>query len=195
MRIRPDQALHRRHGLFGAAKLVVRPRHLVQDLVAVLVARIVLEELFIKGDRLERTRRIRAAGQHSRPRGVGAVARRYPVLRGRALLEVLIGFARCGAGGLRGQIGRRLLPLFACLGGLRGGHRTRLAVARTDAELLLELQVRKATHRFRRHLRFGRLFEKAPVALHGLIEALLDRHLLQVRVHVTQLRQRLHLVM
>src|SRR6266705_6867956 len=31
--IRPDQALHGRHGLFGPAQLLVRPRHLIEDLV------------------------------------------------------------------------------------------------------------------------------------------------------------------
>src|SRR2546426_8726587 len=32
--------------------------------------------------------------------------------------------------------------------------------------------------------------EEAPVVLHGLLEALLDLHLLHVRAHDTQLRQR-----
>ena len=76
MRIRPDQALHRRHGLFGPTQLVVRPRHLIEDLVAVLVARVILEQLLIEGDRLERARGIHAGRQRARLRGVGAAARR-----------------------------------------------------------------------------------------------------------------------
>src|SRR5215475_4311675 len=43
MRIGANQALHRIDGLFGSAELVVRPRHLIENLVAVLVTGILVE--------------------------------------------------------------------------------------------------------------------------------------------------------
>jgi hypothetical protein len=53
IRIRADQALHGFHGLFGAAEFVVRPRHLIEDLVAVLVTGVLGEQADHRGDRLE----------------------------------------------------------------------------------------------------------------------------------------------
>ncbi len=190
MWIRPDQALHGGHGLFGPAQLLVRPRHLIEDLVAVLVTWIVLEQPFIEGDRLERTRRIHVNAHRVRGRGAGVAARPSPAVRGRALLEILIGFPRGGAGDRRGRMGRAGLRARGCLCEQRGGQLPRPAVARAYTELLLDLQVRETAHRLRSHRGLRCLLEEAPVALHGLIEALLDRHLLQVRGHLAQIRQR-----
>src|ERR1700757_1543299 len=44
MRIRANQALHCIDGLFGAAELVVGPRHLIENLVAVFVTGVVVEQ-------------------------------------------------------------------------------------------------------------------------------------------------------
>ena len=190
MRIRADQALHGLDGLFGAAELVVRPRLLIEDLVSVLVIRVLGQQPVIESDRLEWTLGIGASAHRVRRRGAGVAARQDPALRGRAPLEILIGFPRAGAGDRRGRIGRAGLRARERLGGLRGGHFPRPGVARAYPELLLELQVRETPHRLRRHRGLRCLLEEAPVVLHGLIEALLDLHLLHVRAHVTQLRQR-----
>ena len=85
-------------------------------------------------------------------------------LRGRAPLEILIGFRRAGAGGRRGRIGRAVLPTASACAGSGRGHLPRLAVARAYAELLLELQVRETPHRLRSHRGLRRLLEEAPVA-------------------------------
>src|SRR5207247_7733304 len=124
------------------------------------------------GDRLECTRGI-CARAHRAGRGAGVAVRGYPPLRGRAPLEILIGFQEAGAGDRRGRMGRVDLPARGRLGGLRSGYFPRLAVARAYAELPLELQVRETPHRLRSHRRLRCLLEEAPVALHGLVEALL----------------------
>jgi hypothetical protein len=185
-RIGADQALHSLHGVFGPAELVVGPRLLVEDLVAVLVARVLAEQPVIEGDRLEWTRGIYGRASRARRR---VAATEYPELRGRALLEFLVRFPHAGAGD-RGRIGRVRLRAQRCRSWLRGGHFPWLAVARAQTELLLDLQVRETPHGLRSHRRFRCLLEEALVALHGLIEALLDRRLLHVRAHVAQLRQR-----
>ena len=76
------------------------------------------------------------------------------------------------------------------LSGLRGGHLPPLAVACVNAELLLDFQVRETTHCLRCHRSLRCFIEETAVVLHGLIEALLYLHLLNVRVHITQVGQR-----
>src|SRR5262252_7993519 len=66
MGIRADQALHCLDGLFGAAELVVRPRHLIEDLIAVLVAGVLGEQPIVESDRLEWTFGICTSGQRVR---------------------------------------------------------------------------------------------------------------------------------
>ena len=60
------------------------------------------------------------------------------------------------------------------LGGFRGGHLSRLAVARAQPELLLDLQVRKTPHRLRGH-RAERLLDALEVAVHDLLLELLKQ--------------------
>src|SRR3979411_2489463 len=55
IRIGAYHALHGFHGLFSATEFVIRSRHLVEDLVAILILWVLLEQLFIERDRLERT--------------------------------------------------------------------------------------------------------------------------------------------
>ena len=192
MRIRAYQALHRFHGLIGAAEFVVRPRLLIEDLVSVLVIRVLGQQPVIESDRLEGTRGSCISAHRPRRRGASVAARQDPALRGRAPLEILIGFPQAGAGDRRGRIGPVGLRARECLGGLRVGHFPRPGVARAYPELLLDLQVRETPHRLRSHRGLRCLLEEAPVVVHGLIEALLDLHLLHVRARVTQLRQRPH---
>src|SRR5207237_5790935 len=52
-RILADQALDGFHGLIGAAEFVIRPRHLIEDLVAVPVAGVLGEQPIVESDRLE----------------------------------------------------------------------------------------------------------------------------------------------
>src|SRR5258707_15005207 len=85
MRVRADQALHGFDGLFGAAELVVRPRLLIEDLVALFVVRVLGQQPVVEGDRLERTRGI-GVRPHS--------SSRVPALRGRPQLEILFGLGR-----------------------------------------------------------------------------------------------------
>src|SRR5215471_11776560 len=55
MRIRVDQAFHCLDGLFGAAEFVVRPSHLIEDLVTVLVTGVLGEQPIVESDRFEWT--------------------------------------------------------------------------------------------------------------------------------------------
>src|SRR5437016_7505210 len=137
MRILADQALHGRDGLFGAAELVVRPRFLVEDLVSLLVIRILVQQPVIESDRLEGT--VGISAHRVRRRGLGVTARHDSGLRCRAPLEILIGFLQTSAGSRRGRIGTAGLRAREYLGGLRGGHFPRLDGARAYPELLLEL--------------------------------------------------------
>src|SRR5215468_2066196 len=189
MRIRADQALHCLDGLFRTAELVVRPRHLIEDLVAVLVTGVFGKQPIVDSDRLEWTIGICAITHRDRWRGAGAITRQNSGLRCRSPLEILIGFVQTSCSvriGTAGSWAREYL------GGLRGGQFPRLGVARTYPELLLDLQVREAPHGFRSHCSLRCLLEESAVLLHGLIEALLDLHLLHVGTHVPQLRQRPH---
>src|SRR5437899_1160098 len=190
MRIRADQALHCLDGLFGAAEFVVRPRHLIEDLVAVLVTGVFGEQPIVKSNCLEWTFGICASAHRVRRGSASVTDCQDSGLRGRAPLEILIGFFYTRTGSWRGGI--RTPGPRACeyRGGLRSGHFPRLGVARANPELLLKLQVREAPHRLRSHRGLRCLLKEAPVLLHGLIEALFDFHFLQVRTHVPQLRQR-----
>src|SRR5947209_14196842 len=151
MRIRADQALHGRDGLFGAAELVVRPRFLVEDLVSLLVIRILVQQPVIESDRLEWTVGICASAHRVRRRGAGVTARKDSGLRCRAPLEILIGFLQTCAGSRRARIGTAGPRAREYRGGLRSGHFPRLGVARAYPELLFELQVRETPHRLRSH--------------------------------------------
>src|SRR5216684_6327415 len=53
--IRANHALHGFHGLFSATEFVIRSRHLIEDLVTILILWVLLEQLFIERDRLKRT--------------------------------------------------------------------------------------------------------------------------------------------
>src|SRR5205807_4444650 len=190
MRIRANQALHCLDGLFGAAELVVRPRHLIEDLVAVLVTGVFGEQPIVESDRLQWTFGICARAHRVRRGSASVTAHQDSGLRGRAPLEILIGFPQTYAGSCRDRIRTAGPRAREYRGGLRSGHFPRLGVARANTELLLELQVREAPHRLRSHGGLRCLLEEAPILLHGLIEALLDLHFLQVRTHIPQLRQR-----
>ena len=189
MRIRAYQAFHGVHGLFGAAELVVRPRHLIENLVAVLVTGVFGEQPIIESDRLEWTDGICAGAKWVRREGV---VRQVLTLRGRAPLEILIGFLQAGGGGRRVRISIAGQRVRQCLGGLRSGHFPRLSVARAYPELLLELQVRETPDRLGSHRGLRCLIEETPVVEHGLIEALLDLEVLHVGAHLMQVRQRPH---
>ncbi len=75
------------------------------------------------------------------------------------------------------------------VGLFRRRHFLDLAVP-ADTELLLDLQVRESPHCFRRHLGPRRFLEVPPVALHGLFEALLDLHFLDVGLDIVKRRER-----
>src|SRR5204862_7769774 len=95
MWIRAYQALHGFHGLIGAAEFVVCPRHLIEGLVAVVVTGVLGEQPIVESDCLEWTLGIRA----------GVAARRDPAIRGRAGLDILVGFPQAGDGSGRGRVG------------------------------------------------------------------------------------------
>ena len=141
IRIRADQALHGFHGLIGAAEFVVRARHLIEDLVAVLITGVLGEQPIIESDRLERPRGI-CAGAYRVGRGGGVGACRNRGLRCRAPLEILIGFPQAGAGwaaagsglpvcvssialGCGAAISRGLVPVFIpnCFSSCRSARR------------------------------------------------------------------------
>ena len=141
MWIRAYQALHGFHGLVGAAELVVRPRHLIEDLVAVLVTGVLGEQPIVESDCLE-WRLGRQAG----------ISGRWDLaLRGRAAFEILIGFPQAADGSRRGRVGPAGLRVREWRSGLRSGHLPRPAVHCAYPELLLELQVRETAHRLRCH--------------------------------------------
>ena len=188
VRIRGDQALHHRDRLVGAPELVVRARLLVEHLIVVRVVGVGREDLVVERDRLERTRRrsgrLLRAGQLERDAPSRGRARGRA---GRAPLERLLGLAGLRAGRRCGVFARRVRRRHAL--GLRRRQLDDLAVAE-DPVLLLELQVGEAPHRLGRQRGLGRLLEELPVAVHGLVEAVLDPHLRHVGLHVVQLAQR-----
>src|SRR5262249_54696239 len=161
-RIRAYQALHGCHGLIGAAQFVVRPRHLIEDLVFVLVIRVLGQQLVIESDGLEWALGICASGQSVLWRGSG-VARQDAARRGRTALEILIGFPLAGTGERRGLIGARGLRAHEWLARLRGGHFPRFGAASAYAELLLDFQIGKTPHRLRSHRGLRCLLKEAPV--------------------------------
>src|SRR6266516_6957190 len=140
MRIRAGQALHRLDGLFGAAELVVRPRQLIEDLVAVLVTGVLGEQPIVESDRLEWTAGICTCAHRVHRRGAGVTARQDSGLRCRAPLEILIGFLRTRAGSHRGRIGTAVPRAREYVGGLRSGHFPRLGTTRAYPQLLFELR-------------------------------------------------------
>jgi len=87
-------------------------------------------------------------------------------------------------------MGRVGLRIRGSLGKQRSGYGPQIAFTLVYAELLLDFQVRETAHRLGSHRRLRRLLEEAPVALHRLIEALLDRHVLHVRAHLAQIGKR-----
>src|SRR5258708_2241686 len=190
MRIRADYALHGLDGLFGPAVLVDRARDLIEDLVAVVVTGVFGEQQIVESDRLQWTFGICARAHRVRRGSASVTAHQDSGLRGRAPLEILMGFPETYGGSCRGRIRTAGPRAREYRGRLRSGHFPRLGVARANTELLLELQVREAPHRLRSHRGLRCLLEEAPILLHGLIEALFDLHFLQVRTHIPQLRQR-----
>jgi hypothetical protein len=71
--------------------------------------------------------------------------------------------------------------------GLRSGHFDGLAAATDDAVLLLDLQVREATHRLGCHRTFFCLLEIATVTLCGKFEAVVEMDLVDIGGHSLEL--------
>src|SRR5690242_1107616 len=94
MRVCADQALHCLDSLFGAAELVVRPGHLIEDLVAVLVTGVLGKQAIVESNRLEW-----ALGICD-----GVAARQISPLRCCAPLKILIRFQQTCAASCRGRI-------------------------------------------------------------------------------------------
>src|ERR1051326_4660385 len=90
IRVRFDRALHGFHGLFSAAELVIRSRHLIEHLVAILILGVLLEQFFIESDCLERTFGSCVSAWYFRWRSASINARRDLALRSCAFLEFLI---------------------------------------------------------------------------------------------------------
>src|SRR5260370_6620683 len=168
MRIRADYTLHGLDGLVGAAELVVRPRHLIEDLVAVLVTGVRGEQPMVESDGVEWTFGICAGAHRVSRRSAGVAARQDSGLRGRASLEILVGFPQTCASSCRGRIRTAGPRAREYRGGLRRGHFPRLGLARAYPQLLFQLQVRETPHRLRSHRGLPRLLEAAPMLLHGL---------------------------
>src|SRR5260370_23382606 len=122
MRIRADYTLHGLDGLVGAAELVVRPRHLIEDLVAVLVTGVLGEQPIVERDRLEWTFGICAGAYRVSRRSAGVAARQDFGLRGRASLEILVGFSQTCASSSRGRIRTAGPPAREYRGGPPSGH-------------------------------------------------------------------------
>src|ERR1043166_481630 len=145
IRIRFYRALHGFHGLFSTAEFVIRARHLIEHLVAILILWVLLEQLFIKSDCLKGTFGSCVSSRHFRRRGSSVAAGRDLALRSCALLEFLIGFPTAGfrdRGGLVGsaeRFARRRLSGFWS----RHWFRLRLSLARVYSVFLLEFQVRE----------------------------------------------------
>src|SRR5258707_3813931 len=170
MRIRADQALHCLDGLCVAAELVVRPRHLIEDLVAVLVTGVLGEQPIVESDRLKWTAGICASAHRVRRRGAGVTVRQDSGLRCRAPLEILIGFLQTRAGSRRGRIGTGGPRAREYLGGLRSGHFPRLGATPADPRLLFELEGRETPHPPPGHPGLPCLPQEAPAFLPGPVE-------------------------
>src|SRR5258708_25446947 len=140
MRIRADYTLHGLDGLVGSAELVVRPRHLIEDLVAVLVTGVLGEQPIVERDRLEWTFGICAGAYRVSRRSAGVAARQDFGLRGRASLEILVGFSQTCASSCHGRIRTAGPRARADRGGLRSGHFAPLGNSRAYPEMPFEFQ-------------------------------------------------------
>src|SRR6266567_1944398 len=138
MRIRADQLLHGFHGLISAAEFVVGSRHLIENLIAVLVTGILGEQPLIESDCLDGTFGSSLSAHHPRQGSVGVAACENGAFRCCAPLKLPIGFPRAGAGNCGGLIGRVGWRGRKGLSGLRCGNFPRLEVARVYAALLPE---------------------------------------------------------
>src|SRR5712671_853395 len=154
IRIRANHALHGSHGLFSATEFVIRSRHLIEDLVAILILGVLFEQLFIERDRLERTFGSCVIACYLCRRSTNVAARRDPALRSRAPLKFLIGFPTARAGSCSGRIGLLIWFALRCFSGLWGRHWLRFALPCVYAVLLLEFQVRETTDCLGRHRGF-----------------------------------------
>src|SRR5260370_36191498 len=151
MRIRADYTLHGLDGLVGAAELVVRPRHLIEDLVAVLVTGVLGEQPIVESDRLEWTFGICAGAHRVSRRSAGVAARQDSGLRGPASLEILVGFPQTCASSCSGRIRTAGPRAREYRGGLRRGRFPRRRIGRPYASALFYLQVPGTPHRLRSH--------------------------------------------
>src|SRR5262249_55638584 len=151
--------LHGFHGFIGATQLVIRSRHLVEDLVTILVTRVLGEQPFIESDRLDGALRSRFSANYLCRRG-GVAACPDPALRSRAPLEFLIGLPTAGSCNRSGLIGSAGRGLRRYLRRLWSGHGPRLAFVCVYAVLLLEFQVRETTDCLRCHRRLRCLIEE-----------------------------------
>src|SRR5207302_5155215 len=154
IRIRANHELHGLHGLFRATEFVIRSRHLVEDLVAILILWVLLEQLFIERDRLKRTFGSCVSAWHFCRHSASIAARRDPALRSCAPLKFLIGFTAPRAGSCSGRIGLLIWFALRRLGGLWGRHWLRLALACAYAVLLLQFQIRETADCLGRHRGF-----------------------------------------
>jgi hypothetical protein len=99
-------------------------------------------------------------------------------------LEILIGFLQTGAAP-HGGLG----PAVGAASARHAAVRHFAGLSPCVSELLLELQVRETPHRLG-VIASPASFRESAGILHGLLEALLDLHVLHVPGHVTQFRQR-----
>src|SRR6185437_5656326 len=120
------RALHCFHGFFGATQFVIRSRHLLEDLIAILILWVLLEQFFIESDCLKRAFGSCVSARHFRRRSGAGAACRNLALRSRALFEFLIGFATARFGNRASLIGRASRFVRRCLGGLWSRHWFRL---------------------------------------------------------------------
>src|SRR5262249_35828170 len=112
---------------------------LIEDLVAVLVIRILGQDSVIESDCLEWTLGICASEQSIGGRSISVAARRNRARGSRAALEIFIGFSLGPTSDHRVRIGPIGLLTHNCRGGLRSSHCARLGVACSYSILLLDL--------------------------------------------------------
>ena len=201
-RIRGDELLHDFHGFSRAPEFVIRAGLLVQHLVAIGVVRILFEQRVVQFDGFERTRFLEiAANTFRHVESRRGLFRNAGLLGHRTLFECALGFRHCGRlNGVAALLaGSSRIDL--CSGHRRGQRRVcgRHTILGSDlddlsiaenAVLLLQLQIRKPPHRFRRHRIVGSFIQEAAIALHRLVEAVLDRHFRRIRRHPMQTRER-----
>src|SRR6476469_10093690 len=151
VRIGLDRALHGFHGLFRAAEFVIRSRHLIEDLVAILILWVLLEQLFIERDCFKRTFGSCVSSWHFRRRGASIAACRDLILRSCAPLKLLIRFPTARACSCSSRIGLLIWFALRCLSGLWSGHWLRFGLACMYAVFLLQFQVRETANCLGRH--------------------------------------------